>query len=392
MTDQQVGFGKTGKVAAAKAYQQSFGPMQEETRYYDPTGGMQGKSADMREDLKDRLEMGMKSAAAKNGANTKALTTESGGAGTAGSALVPVYVDPRIIDRSRKYTPWTEMIPRVTNRGMTADYNVIESKGDATFAAEGAALGEQDDEQDRESEPIKFLYAKGKVTGPSQAAQPAYMVEGFESQGSGLQGSSFTDQQAQNAKQYQVLKRARAFREREEDAIWNGDSASNSLEFDGVIAQQGTTNQKDVSGSSLSYDHTEDAMELAADSGGRPNVAGANFNVIKQLRQIMIDLFNYRPADMDQGEMPFGVPSSITLETQIGPVPVIPSQFMTGTDGDQQLFFLDMDQVEMRNLLDMSYEDKPDEDDSQVFLLKAYETLVMRAPDFNAFVDNIAKA
>jgi hypothetical protein len=42
----------------------------------------------------------------------KFTSTSIGGAGTAGYALIPVYVDPDIIDRTRREIPFIEMLSR----------------------------------------------------------------------------------------------------------------------------------------------------------------------------------------------------------------------------------------------------------------------------------------
>ncbi len=47
---------------------------------------------------------------------TKVLDTEAGGAGTAGFALIPVYVDPVIVDRTRRELPFIELCPRRASR------------------------------------------------------------------------------------------------------------------------------------------------------------------------------------------------------------------------------------------------------------------------------------
>ena len=97
--------------------------------------------------------------------------------------MIPIYVDPRIVDTTRKETPLVELIPRVANQGMYADYNKITAKGGGFTAAEDAALSETNTTYDRASTVIKFLYAVGRVTGPTQAAMPSYMLEGFQPQG-----------------------------------------------------------------------------------------------------------------------------------------------------------------------------------------------------------------
>ena len=118
------------------AYAKTFGDMKHKTRYYDPATGM---------DL--RPEAGL-----------KATTTEQGGAGTAGFAMIPVYLSPLIVDQTRKRTPLVELFPRVTNLGMFADFNNITAKGAGFTALEDAAFPESDDTMDRNSVPINFLY------------------------------------------------------------------------------------------------------------------------------------------------------------------------------------------------------------------------------------------
>ena len=107
-----------------------------------------------------------------------------------------------------------ELIPRVTNQGTTAEWNQITAKGGAVTAAEDAALSDVTDTYDRQSTAIKYLYAVGRVTGPTRAAQPSYILEGFQAGGSGLGGTNpFQSLQSPNALQLEVLMKARQIRE-----------------------------------------------------------------------------------------------------------------------------------------------------------------------------------
>lgn len=363
----------TGIIKGAQmvgAYEHSFGALKNGTRYHD---AMQG--ADMRGAMRNIL--------------MKAMSSTTGGAGTAGYAMVPIYVDPRIVDQSRKFTPLVEMIPRVTNQGMTADYNVVTAKGGGVSAAEDATLSESNDTYDRASKGIKFLYSVGRVTGPALAAYPPYMLAGFQPTGAGLQGSNFGPADAPNALQLEILMKARALKELEENLILNGDSSSDATQFDGIVAQQSTTNQLDLSSAALSYGDVETAIRYAFDDGGRPKLAVCSSDVLADLRKIMIDTFRYSPKDMD-GKLPFGVGSVLVLQTMVGPIPVIPSMYLSNTTGAKQIFFLDTDYIEMRVLQDMTYEDLAKTNDSRKFMLKVYETLIMRNAAFNSFIDNIA--
>jgi len=376
------------------AYKGSFGLLPHGTRYVDPwvsgfnpeeqKAGAEQKSYDFRPQLKSKMEEGFKSIM------KKALGPTAGGAGTAGYALVPVYVDPRIVDQSRKWTPLVEMIPRVTNYGMTADYNIITAKGGGYTALADAALPETDDTYDRASTSIKFLYSIGRVLGPMQAAMPSYMLEGFNPSGAGMGQGTFANTGAPNAKQTEVLVKARALKELEENLIVNGSTSTDATQFSGIVALQSTTNQKDLDGAALTWDDVEECVQNAFDDGGRPKLAVASSSVVTDLRKIMIDTFNFRPSDLTAGAtLPFGVPAQLVLQTMVGPIPVIPSMFLSNTSGAKQIFFLDTDYIEMRVLQDMTYEDLAKTNDSSKFMLKIYECLIMRATQFNSFIDNI---
>ena len=364
-------------VDVKSAYSHSFGALKDKTRYVDPITG-----ADIRPQLNEKLQDGI--------ARMKALSTTAGGAGTAGYAMIPVYVDPRIVDTTRKETPLVELIPRVANQGMYADYNIITAKGGGFTAAEDAALNETNTTYDRASTAIKFLYAVGRVTGPTQAAMPSYMLEGFQPAGGGLGTSTFGNVGAPNAKQQEVLIKARELRELEENLIINGDASTTSTQFSGIVKLQGTTNVVDLNGAALTYDDIETAVLYAIQDGGRPKLAVASPSVVKDIRKIIIDTYRYAPGDMAGGTLPFGIAPALVLETMAGRIPVIFSRFLSDTSGAKQIYFLDTDWIEMRVLLDMTYEELAKTNDSQKFMLKIYECLIMRNPAFNSFIDDIA--
>ena len=363
-------------VDVKSAYAHSFGALRDKTRYVDPITGV-----DLRGELNETLKSGI--------ASVKALSTTSGGAGTAGYAMIPVYVDPRIVDQTRKETPLVELIPRVANQGMYADYNSITAKGGAFTAAEDAALAETNTTYDRASTAIKFLYAVGRITGPTQQAMPSYMLEGFQPSGGGLGNSTFSNVGAPNAKQQEVLIKARELRELEEDLIVNGDASTTTTEFSGIVKLQDTTNVVDLDGAALTYDDIETAVLYAIQDGGRPKLGVASPAVVKDIRKIIVDTYRYSPSDMASGSLPFGISPSIVLETMAGRIPVIFSRFLSDTSGAKQIYFLDTDWIEMRVLLDMTYEEFGKTNDSNKFMLKIYECLIMRNTAFNSFIDDI---
>lgn len=371
------GTASMGNVDVKSAYAQSFGALNDRTRYVDPRFGI-----DLRGQLNERLNEGI--------ARMKALSTTAGGAGTAGYGMIPIYVDPRLVDTTRKETPLVELIPRVTNQGMYAEYNKITAKGSAYTAAEDAALPDVSDTYDRASTAIKFLYSVGRITGPTQAAMPSYMLEGFQPQGGGLGNSTFGNVAAPNAKQLEVLMKARELRELEENLIINGATATDATQFDGIVALQSTTNVVDLNGAALTFDDIETAILYSIQDGGRPKLGVASPSVVNDIRKIIIDTFRYSPSDNVGGSLPFGIAPSIVLDTMAGRVPIIFSRFLSDTSGAKQIYFLDTDWIEMRVLQDMTYEDLAHVNDSNKFMLKIYECLIMRNTAFNSFIDDIA--
>lgn len=356
------------------AYAQSFGALPNKTVYSNPA-----MDIDVRGDLNQSYETGL-----------KAHTTQTGGAGTAGYALIPVYVDPKIVDQSRKYTPLVEMFPRVTNRGMYADFNVITAKGGAFTRAEDAALNESTTTYDRDSTQIKFLYAVGRVTGPSRAAQPSYMLAGMQP-GSGATGP-FSDQGAMNAKQQEVLVKARELKELEENLIVNGNATTsaiagnpNGTEFDGFVTIQATTNKLDKNSTELALGDIDTAIQYAFDDSGRPNLGVCDSATYTDL----IGLLNQRIGYMQSQETVMWGFTSIVLNTMVGKIPVIPSQFLSNSSGSKSLYFLDLSVWELRVLQDMTYEELAKTNDSDKFMLKIYETLICRATQFNSFIGEI---
>lgn len=359
------------------SYFTSFGNLPSRTKYYDPMNGMDMKSS--------------KELVTKSNPVFKALESTSGGAGTAGYALVPVYVDPRIVDQSRKETPLTTILPRVTNRGLTADYNVITAKGGAFTRAEDAALTETNTTYDRKSQSIKYLYAVGRVTGQAIAAIPGYNMDSINGTNEYLGSSNFGSASASNALQQEVLVKTREIKELEENIIINGNSSTSGVsgnpdgtEFDGIISLQSTTNQNDLSGA-LTLGSIDETIQEAYEDGGRPNIAVCDSSTYTDLLGLLNNKIGYMQA---QVETEWGF-SAIKLNTMAGQVTVIPSRFMTTTSGSKQMYFLDTRYLELRVLQDLTYEDLAKTSDARKFMLKEYLTLIMRAPGFNAFIDNI---
>lgn len=367
---------------SAGAYAQSFGNLPHKTCYQKLDLKSYGKleyEVDLRPSIQEAAVIGM-----------KALTTESGGAGTAGFAMVPIFVDPRVIDTTRKYTPIVEVMPRVTNQGMFADYNQITAKGGGITLGEDAAVTETNTTYVRQSTAIKFFYAVGRVTGPSIAAMPSWVLAGLQPTG-GATGT-FTDQTAVNAKQMEVLVKTREIRELEEDTIINGNITTsngpgvNGTEYDGIIQLQSTTNKVDKNTSALSLDDINTSIRYAFDDGGRPNLAICSSAVYEDMLGLLTAKIGY----LQPQQQVFWGFSTIVLHTMVGDVPVIPSMYMSNTSGSKAIYFLDMSIWEMRVLQDLTYEELAKTNDSEKFMLKMYEALICKNTAFNAWIGEIS--
>jgi len=369
--------GNAVTVNAGAAYASSFGALPSGTLYKSVDMESFGRkennySVDIIPELKNMYDIGFKS-----------LNITAGGAGTAGYGMIPIHVDPIIVDRTRKWTPLVELFPRRSNMGMTADYNVITAKGGAFVAGEDAALSETTTTYDRVSVGMKFLYSVGRVTGQVQAAVPSYILAGFQSTGS---TGVFGDSSAPNAMQQEVLVKTREIREKEENLIINGLISSDANEFDGFIALQSTTNTVDLSNTALSLDNVTTAIQYAFDDGGRPNLGVCGSAVFGDLLNLLTSKIGY----IQSAQQVFWGFSAIVLNTMVGQIPIVPSMYMTNVANAKQLFFLDMSVFEMRVLQDLTYEKLAKNNDSEKFMLKIYEALINRAPQFSSFIDNIA--
>lgn len=316
----------------------------------------------------------------------KALSTTAGGPGTAGYAMVPIFVDPRIVDVTRKYTPLVELVPRVTNQGTFADYNQLTAKGGAVTAAEDAALTETNTTYDRQSTAIKYIYAVGRVTGPAIAAMPTWILGGLTSQG-GATGA-FNDAVGTNAKQLEVLVKTREMREKEESLIVNGDATVTATEFSGIVKLMAATNTVDKNTSAMSLDDIDLAIRYAFDDGGRPNLAVCSSGVYQDLLGLLTAKIGY----MQPTTEVFWGFSTIVLNTMVGQIPVIPSMYLSNVSGSKAIYFMDMSVVEMRVLQDLTYEELAKTNDSQKFMLKIYETLIIKNTAFCSSITEISAA
>jgi hypothetical protein len=308
--------------------------------------------------------------------------------------LIPVYVDPEIIDLTRRATPLVELIPRVTNYGKTADYNQISVIATAQPLGEDAALSEQSDTYVRKSLPVKYLYSVGRVTGPMFAASKQFLSSG-----------GYVD-----ALSLEVKNKTLAMKRLEEAMILLGDSVTawtepvNSVSvaaaysFDGLWELISNSNSNgyggstsyrtDMAGASLGIANIRTAIRTARTAGGEPNLIVCDYATYDVIKALIQDQLRYVSTQT--------IAWGITVVSFEG-LPIIASRFLSSTAGTgamvpqtgRSLFVLDTNVIEMRVLQDVSYEELAKTNDSTKFMLKCYEVLVVKAPQFNHVIIDI---
>ena len=367
-----------GIIDAQSAYEYSFGNLKAGTRYYDASN-----KVDLRADgqhLQNAYQAGL-----------KAMNVASMSAGTTDKAIIPIYLDPQIIDTSRKFTPAVEIIPRVSNMGITAEYTTL-SKGSGFTAVEDAALADVADTYTRHSTVIKYLYAVGRVTGQTLAAVPSFMMMGITASGGNPEGT-FGNASAPNAMQLEVLAKTREIKELEENLIFNGNATTSGVtgdpdgtEYSGIVTLMSTTNSVVKSTSALGLADLNLAIRYAFDDGGRPNVAFCSSDAYNDL----LALLQARVGYMQSEKQVFWGFTSIVYRSMVGDIPIIPSMFLSNVTGSKAIYLLDLSVVEMRVLQDLTYERLAKTNDSDKFFLKVYEALIIKNTSFCASVTGIS--
>lgn len=365
--------GVIGNIQAETAYMHSFGHLKSNTRYHSPADKIDMRSEGYLPEIYNRGKE----------AALKALNVSGMGAGTTDKAIVPIYLDKDIVDTSRKYTPATEIIPRVSNMGITADYVTV-SKGGGFVAGEDSALAEVDNTYTRGSKAIKYLYAVGRVTGPTLAATPSFMVMGTQVSGGTPEGV-FGSSSAPNATQLEVVLQTRAIKELEEDLIFNGDITSDANEFDGIVRLMSTTNAVVKGTTDLDLVDINTAVKNAFVDGGRPNVAFCDAATYTDV----LNLLQAKVGYLQSEKQFFWGCTGVTLRTMVGEIPLIPSMFLSEASGSKSIYFLDLSVVELRVLQDLTYEKLAKTNDSDKFMLKEYCCLIIKNPSFCASVTGI---
>lgn len=327
--------------------------------YYDPSLGIDiTKSFPL--DIENKEAMAAVKKDYKGMVQKASIDSGTGGAGTAGTALIPVYVDPQIVDRTRRLIPLYTLIPKRAVKGQTYDFNVITAKGGANFRAEGQNLNPDTDTYDRSSVQMKLAYSVGQVSQFSMAA-----------------ADGFLDQLGLD-----ISVKSVALMELLETTIINGDDSSNALEFDGLIVSISTVDV-DKTGADVGLADLRTAEAAAFNRNGAPTLAVTDATTHNKLKGLLFDF--QRNLGDPNSVLPFGIKGAFEFDG----IAYIRSQFMPTGAGAKRILGLDMRYIFMATLQDMTYEELAKVRDERNYMIKTYCALVVAFPGANFHIDNI---
>lgn len=313
---------------------------------------------------------------------SKAASISAAASGTTDKAIIPLYVDPSIVDVTRRLTPMVELIPRVTNYGRTAEFNRLLSRGVGGAQLEDAPLNETDDTYERKSVAIKYLYSVGRVSGPYLASSKQYL-----------------SQQYVDALNLEVMNKSKTLRFIEEDILINGSATASRTayggattaigpEYTGILGYTGVNSNTDRASQTIDITTLRKGIRTArtADDSttlgqGNPDMITTDFKTLDDVKALLQDYQRIVPMD----KIAWGF-QAVIFEG----LPIIPSKFMPTTANLKKLSILDSSTWQMRVLQDMTYEELAKTNDSYKFMIKEYEALICTVPEFNTHIITLA--
>jgi hypothetical protein len=339
--------------------------------YTDQMNGFDGRPA-MRESFSKLAGIDL----AKTSFGIAALSS-----GTTDLSLIPIYVDPTIVDQTRRLTPLVELLPRVTNYGRTADFNYMSARGVVGWRAENPALDAANDTYTRQSKAKKYCYQVGNVTGPFLAASRQYL------------SNQYID-----ALNLEVRNKTISMRYIEEDSLLNGTAAARTTSTTGRPTYGGTyaagdepvgmidtitTNTEAMSSKAVTIAYLREMVRQARTAGssttlgqGDPNLMVTDFKTLDDTKSLLQDYQRYINTDFT---IAWGLK---TLEFE--GVPMIASKFAYDVTAYRNILCLDMSTWQASVLQDITYEELAKTTDAYKFMLKMYETFICTAEMFNS--------
>lgn len=281
---------------------------------------------------------------------TKAVNVGSA-SGAAGYAFTPIVWDQDVVDITRKMTPLLTLIPKVTNKGKAAYYYRITARAAAAWGGEDPSLTEADDTGTESNSSIKYLRTVGRVTGVAQIA-----------------GAHF-----ESSMQRQVINKVQSLNEAMEEEMLVGTNTA-TFGHDG-LQQILTSNSSDLS-AAITLSDVEDLVDDCLDDKGAPNLLITDYHTVTALKRQMMDYVKYVPT----AELAWGL-KTVAINTSVGDIPIIGSQFMPTTPGSRRIFCVNTNYLQQRVLQDITFERLAKTSDSEKFMLKTYRTFINKFPE-----------
>lgn len=276
---------------------------------------------------------------------------------TAGAYLIPTYLDPQIIDLTRRMLPFLALLKRETMVGLTANIQQLATYNTATWEAESAVMTPQDETYDRSVYTAAYGYSIGQVTGQMIAAGRTYynaLQESIRVHGIALRRLE---------EQYALLGSATAT---------PGDPCVDDADaFDGIfkIVREVTGthgNENDLAGAaSIQLSDVRDAIEISKTNSGNPSLIVCDNATYFSLKNAISDWERH----VNPGEK---IAWGFTTYTIDG-VPVVPTLTIPTTTTARALAVLDMDVLCYKVLQDITYEPLAKTTDADKFMIKVYE-------------------
>jgi len=259
--------------------------------------------------------------------------------------LIPVAVDPDIIDRTRREIPMVELLARRAVRGISYDYNAITALTNAVNLPEDASLADQTDTYDRFTVTMKYTYATGRVTGPARAGMRGYV----------------------DAMALEVRNRTLALKRREDQLIFTGDAATYPNQWSGLEVLISTN--ETAQGGALTVSAMRTEITQCKDAGGMVNLIVTTNSVHDDLKGLLQDYQRWN----NTTQLAWGIETM-----SFDGIPVITDRYcQTG-----YMYFLDTSVIFMGVLQDATFEKLAKTNDSDKFTIKMYSALVCRAEAF----------
>ena len=261
-------------------------------------------------------------------------------------SMMPSFIDSEIFDLVMKDNPLVGLMPRVAVRGRAYVFNTLSSRGSAQFLGENPAISNLQSTYQNTTVAMKYLYAKGQVTGPALAAGTIV-----------------------NPMQESIRDTTRAMMEALENEIINGDVTSDPLGFNGLVVSI-TTNSSALS-ASVSLADMRSQMALIRENYGRCGLIVTDPSTYAFVKGLLMDFQRY-DGEASARER-FGIPSAYFFDGAL----CIDSQYLTASSGSRRMLFLDTRYAALAVLQDVTYMELARTGPAQEFLLSFYGALAI---------------